>query len=151
MANIKLSFIFICLCFVAVGCSKGKTTKATFVISVEALSSGETFTGGVVLHVVDSVTGQRLVFDLTNVDSVSIPHGTWDFYLVGYDGQNWQGNTQCGGAMKKTLSSAEAVVDLDVGTAACVDEKYAVIMKEQAKQVVGTWDSTNFDQSAWGP
>ncbi|HXH29358.1 MAG TPA: hypothetical protein VNJ01_00975 [Bacteriovoracaceae bacterium] len=152
MMRLRPFIISVLLTLFLVGCSKGPSAKTKIIVSVAALTSGQAYAGGILLHVVDPLTKKLMVFDLSQTDSVSIPYGTWDFFLVGYNGNvSWQGNTVCGSSKNTTLSSVEATVTITVDDSDCTGAEFASMMENKAKEVAGNWDTTNFDQSAWGP
>ncbi len=153
MGQSKSAFLVLSLALLLVACSKGKETKANFVISIGALTSGSAYTGGVLLHVNEvGGSGRKFVFDMSATDNAIIPHGVWDFFILGYDGTvGWQGNTVCGSNIGMKLSSAEQTVEIQVDAADCAQAEFVAIKAAKATEVAGSWDQTNWNQSAWGP
>jgi hypothetical protein len=133
-------------------CSKAKTTESKFVISLSSLTAGLTFSGGGYLEIKNTTSGEILSYDLLTSDTVQLPHGSWDFYFVGFEGPNeWEGPHKCG-QTQVNLSLPEQTIDIEVTTAQCSTKPYSsMIALKTPAAVVGQWDTHTWDNATWGP
>lgn len=153
----KALFLIIVL-VLAVGCSKGgPKTKTNFEISIGAVT-GTNFPGGVVLRV-QEVGGSRIQEHQisTYPYAVDVPQGTWNFYVVGFEGNSaWDGNTKCGKALNVPIAGSEASVTITSSKTECTNiGTYSTLAATVGAAIGVKWDEAstvwNNSQTTWGP
>lgn len=120
---------------------------------MSALMSDLSFAGGASLKLVNAKTGEAVNHDLTYPYRVLIPHGTWNMYLVGYEGPGaWSGPQQCGSLKNVDFYDPSVEVTIYVGTSNCTAEPFPSIIAEKTSSLPeAQWDNSQWDQAKWGP
>ncbi len=144
------SILFILL-ICGLSCTQGsKHAESKIIVSLAGLTAGLQFDGGGALQLVDLITKEVKTFELTTTNVVSLPHGTWDIFFVGFLGSTaWSGPHQCGVIKNVLLSKIAETVNITVNAANCASAEYLAIINTQSP--VGLWDVGNWDQAKWAP
>jgi hypothetical protein len=147
----KQKHLILIFLFIFSGCGSKPSSQSKFVISLGALLSA-TFTGGAILRITDTTTGDYKDVEVVPPYVVLVPFGKWDFHFVGFPGPAaWVGAPKCGATMAVTLAAPEETVIIDANNGACSAEPFASIISSKSGSV--TWDMTkSWDVNlTWGP
>jgi hypothetical protein len=150
---IGLKSLIFSLLLLLVACSKSNQSETALVVSMRALVSDLAFAGGATLKLVNTKTSEVIKQDLTYPYRVLIPHGTWNMYLVGYEGSSaWAGPHQCGSLLNVDFYNADAEVTIYVGASNCTAVPFPSIIAEKTSPLPeGQWEKSQWDQAKWGP
>lgn len=115
------------------------------VVSFGALT-GATFSGGALVEVKNSLTGEGKIIELTVPYNVTLPFGVWSIHFVGFEGGSaWQGPHVCGGVSDYKFALDAQTVQIQVNADDCANEPYLSIIGSKVAQ----WDVAMWDQAVW--
>lgn len=120
----NLVFIFI---FIFAGCSAKQDTEANFQVSMRNMvgnsaANSSLFPGGLILYGVSDKMSFSRIMD-SNIKDELVPNGTWDFYVLGWDGNGgtkMTGKVYCAVAKNVSLNGTATKVELTATNAKCV-------------------------------
>ncbi|MBC74628.1 MAG: hypothetical protein CME64_01290 [Halobacteriovoraceae bacterium] len=119
----NLVFIFI---FIFAGCSAKQDTEANFQVSMRNMvgnsaANSSLFPGGLILYGVSDKMSFSRIMD-SNIKDELVPNGTWDFYVLGWDGNGgtkMTGKVYCAVAKNVSLNGTATKVELTATNAKC--------------------------------
>lgn len=147
----KNVFIILFSILLVASCSakKAEKTKGEFKL-IMGMGATVPVAGGAYVATDELVTNFSNIIKLDGENTASIPHGTYNLYIVTFSGPGLHGgNKYCGSALNKNLISQGESIAVSITQAACASEKFQQIITKILGQN-SNWDSGVFDQSKWG-
>lgn len=101
---------------------------------------------------INTVTLEIIEHTITSENyKVSVPNGTWDFIVVGFQGPALKaGESYCGKKLAQVLTGNDVVLNIASNHANCSEALYTSMLPTIAS---GTWDVALWDSSTtkWAP
>lgn len=122
--TLKKHILLFVLTIILSGCGADKSQQVDFSFSIGSLVNSSSPSGGLFLKAVqiDSETKKPIQeIEMELVDpSATIPYGTWEFFLVGFDGPGkWQGSPLCGKISETQLDSDKVTLEVFLSATEC--------------------------------
>ena len=142
------------------GCGSKPVSKTDFSYSLSGIVNGTPMAGGIYLWAqkVDETGAvtETFIVDLSADDSADIPFGTWDIYIVAYEGPTlWSGNNYCGDVTSILLDTDEKSLQMDLSQSNCstlpIFNEMLAAKAATIGPTIALWDSAQWDSSNWGP
>ncbi len=142
----KNLMLFTCLAFFF-ACSGKKASPRTLEVFLGSLSSSS-FAGGAIVRIENTSNGSYTDIELSSAPyTFSLQDGTWNIYFIGFDGPTqWQGTTNCGGAIGVNLTASTAEINITAKPALCAGAPYTELISGKTS----TWDQALWGQAKWG-
>ena len=127
--TLKKHILLFVLTIILSGCGADKSQQVDFSFSIGSLVNSSSPSGGLFLKAVqiDSETKKPIQeIEMELVDpSATIPYGTWEFFLVGFDGpEEWQGEPVCGKTPVTKLDSDEISLEVFLSATECQNSPF---------------------------
>ena len=134
---------------ILVACSASSSKKDSVEISLGAISYNN-FPGGLTLKMINKVTLEVLEHTISTENyKVSVPNGTWDFIVVGFDGPGLRGGqSYCGKKLAQVLAGPDVILNISSNHANCSEAIYTAMLPMGASWDVAIWDNSS---SKWAP
>lgn len=152
----NLNTLLLTLLVITLGSCGGsrEATKTDFTYSLAGIVNGTQMNGGIYLMAKrfdeNGNEVEILKVDLDIDDSAEVPFGTWEFYLLGYEGPDqWSGNQYCGSIPLTTLDSDDITLDVTISQSNCGVDPYNSMAADKIDGSV--WDGAVWDEATWSP
>lgn len=136
---------------ILVACSAPSSKKESVEISLGAISYNN-FPGGLTLKMINTLTLEVIEHTITSENyKVSVPNGTWDFIVVGFDGPGLKaGQSYCGKKLAQVLTGTDVMLTIPSNHANCSEALYVSMLPPDtsSKWNVALWDNSS---SKWAP
>lgn len=147
MKNV-IALLFITLILSSCSAKKAET-KSEFKL-VMGMSANTPVNGGVYVATEEISSGVMKIIKLDADNSTSIPHGTYNLYIVTFAGPAVNtGNKSCGSVLNKSLISEGESISVKITQIECSTPKFIQILTKILGQN-SNWNSAVFDQAKWG-
>lgn len=144
----KIHFLFIFLFIVACSGQGPNVHKDTLEISFGSINANE-YPGGLTIQMTNTVTKEVISKTVTVGDyKISLPNGTWDFVVVGFDGPGIKaGASYCGKKLAQELNGNDLTLKINTTAANCAEAIFASLLPF-SQWDVAQWDNPN---GKWAP
>ncbi len=141
--------LVLALLFLA-GCSKQGKTNSKFTVSLAGITSEQASAGGFYLEAI-SDKAESLKFEFSNSSpEVTIPNGTWTFYVVTFEGPaQWSGLARCGNSSEVKLEGVDTSLNITIDNPTCSNSPYPAMIA--ALSPSQSWDNAQWDSGVWAP
>ncbi|MDB4330199.1 hypothetical protein N9948_00530 [bacterium] len=141
------TLIFILTSIIFLGCT-GKKDKTKVELFIGNIAGSSQFTGGILVSA-EKVSNENanenatfdppVYYDLPPDNTVSIPHGSWKFYFVAWEGSNaYEGNIYCGHVYPILLQDESQTVGVTLSRANCYTNlKYKAMAQKRVSDKTG--------------
>jgi hypothetical protein len=158
----KGTFSFLALMILLGGCSASKSKSRALEISLGALSTS-VFAGGLKLKIVNKISGEVTLKDISDSSyKLTLPNGTYDFFVVGFDGPAaFQGAHYCGSQVDQVFAGIDVSISINALETNCSSSSYATMIPAAPTTPTppttpsnpnNEWDTALWDSapSTWG-